>query len=654
MNNPGYAFVLGALVAAAFGAVVGLSAGRRYSRDAMSWAVRGALGFFFAMLAANLSMVYALVTHDFSVKYVTQVGSLQTPLVYTIVSLWSALEGSILLWGVVLGAYVAAFAWLHRHSTQRFMPYAIGIMLCVGVFFALLIAGPANPFTIVSPAPLDGPGPNPLLQNHVLMIIHPPMLYCGYVGMTVPFGVCAGALLAGEINDAFMVPLRRWTMIAWTFLSVGITLGAWWAYAVLGWGGYWSWDPVENASFLPWLTATAFIHATVIQERRRLLKAWTLSLALVTFILTLLGTFMTRSGVFNSVHSFTQSEIGPTLLVFLVVVLVFSLLLLSLRSHLLTGTGEVRSLASRDSAFYVNNLLFVALTFTVLIGTLYPLIAEAVRDVKVSVGQPYFNAFAAPLGVAILFLMGIGPALPWGRADARVALAQLFWPVLAGATTVVICFTFALRGFWPLTTFGLAMFVFITTLREIFTPVVQRMKTRKESLGVAVLEVVGKSRRRTGGYIVHLGFVLVFVAIAASQNYVTHAQATLNEGQSVALGPYQISLTGMRSGHEPRRDFVGAELSITGPSGTHILTPRLNYYERSTDPIGSPAVWSLPHEDVYLSLLAYAPDKKSATLNAWIFPLVGWIWLVIPFVAFGTLIAIWPQRRARVEVEATA
>src|SRR5262252_7496248 len=343
----------------------------------LAWVRRAVVGFFVCMVAANLLMVFALLTHDFSVKYVAHVGSRSTPTVFTVVSLWSALEGSILFWGAILGAYVLAFSVAFRKEQSRYVSLALGMMLAVGVFFAFLIAGPANPWTHLSPAPADGPGPNPLLQNHILMVIHPPMLYCGYVGMVVPFGIATAALLGGELGQAWTSSLRRWTMIPWTFLSVGIILGSWWAYAVLGWGGYWAWDPVENASFLPWLTATAFIHSTMVHERRRVLKLWTLSLVLGTFLLVILGTFMTRSGVFNSVHSFTQSDIGPTFLVFIALLIGVSTVLLALRSHLLTSDGRIQSLASRDAAFFLNNLLFVALTFTVLIGTLYPLIAEA-------------------------------------------------------------------------------------------------------------------------------------------------------------------------------------------------------------------------------------------------------------------------------------
>lgn len=643
--NIGFSLVLGAALAAGFGSVVGFASGRRPTDLGRRFLVGAALLYACSMFMANASMVYALVTHDFSVKYVAQVGSRATPLVFTIVSLWSALEGSILFWGLILGAFVGAFAWIHRFDRARFVDYGLGVMLAVGAFFAFIIAGPANPFAVMSPIPMDGPGPNPLLQNHVLMIIHPPMLYLGYVGMTVPFGVAAGALLAGDIDESWMRPLRRWTLVAWAFLSIGITLGAWWAYAVLGWGGYWSWDPVENASFLPWLTATAFIHATIVHERRRLLKAWTLSLALVTFILTQLGTFMTRSGVFNSVHSFTQSDIGPLFLGFIVVVLSFCVVLLALRSHLLESESRLAATVSRDTAFFLNNLVFVALTFTVLIGTLYPLIAEALRGVKVSVGEPYFNSFAVPLGVAMLFLMGLGPSLPWGAAGWSVVKKQLLVPVMGAITALVVALGQDLSGVWPLLTFSMAGFVFAVTLREMFHPAWVRSKSKGENFGRAFLFTLQTSRRRVGGYIVHLGVVVAFVAIAASSSYATHTQATLSVGESFVVQNYRVELLGTERGKEPHREFLAAKLRVQGQSGEpELLNPRINFYERSTDPIGTPAVWSLPQGDVYLSLLAYSKENNTATLNAWFFPLVGWLWMLIPLFAIGTLIAIWPQR----------
>ncbi|HEY0097027.1 MAG TPA: cytochrome c biogenesis protein CcsA, partial [Archangium sp.] len=428
----GYGLVLGGLAFASFGALVGLVGGMRRDDAAFPWVMRCVFGFFACMLGANLVMEYALLTNDFSVQYVAQVGSRATPTVFKIVSLWSALEGSILFWGLIMGSFVLAFALVHRREHARYMSLALGTMLAVGVFFTFLIAGPANPFHAMSPVPMDGPGPNALLQNHYLMIIHPPMLYLGYVGMTVPFGIGVAALLRGEMGDAWMAPLRRWTLVAWLFLSVGIILGSWWAYAVLGWGGYWAWDPVENASFLPWLTSTAFMHSTMVHERKKMLKLWTLALALGSFVLTILGTFMTRSGIFNSVHSFTQSDIGPTFLVFIALLLFVSIALLSTRGHLLVAESSINSVLSRETSILVNNLVFVAITFTVLLGTLYPLISEAVRGVRVSVGEPYFNKMAVPGGLMVLFLMGVGPMLPWGVSDPKTVRERFWLPAAVG------------------------------------------------------------------------------------------------------------------------------------------------------------------------------------------------------------------------------
>jgi cytochrome c-type biogenesis protein CcmF len=644
----GYGLILAGLAFAAFGAIVGLTAGLRRSTASLPWVMRCVWGFFLCMLGSNLVMVEALVTHDFSVKYVAQVGSRATPLLYTVVSLWSALEGSILFWGVIMGTYVLAFALVSRREEPRHLSLALGTMLAVGVFFAFLIAGPANPWGAVSPVPPDGPGPNPLLQNHFLMVIHPPMLYLGYVGMTVPFGVAVAALLGGELRESWMAPLRRWTLIAWVFLSIGIILGSWWAYAVLGWGGYWAWDPVENASFLPWLTATAFIHSTMVQERKRMLKLWTISLALASFVLTILGTFMTRSGIFNSVHSFTQSDIGPTFLAFIALLLVVCIALLAARGHLLVAEGQLKSLASREGSILVNNLVFVAITFTVLIGTLYPLISEAVRGVRVSVGEPYFNKMAVPGGIAVLFLMGVGPMLPWGSSDGATVRRQFVVPSLVGLAVVIACYAAGLRGFYPLLTFGLAGFVTLITLRELALPVRVRMRERKEGVVSAVLGSATKARRRFGGYIVHLAIVLIIVAVAASSSYVTHATATVREGESFAIGPYSVKYLGLTSGQEPHRTFVATRLEVSKHGGSpEPLAPRMNYYERMTDPVGSPAVRDRPDEDLYVSLLAFSEGGASASFNAWIFPLVGWIWWSIPLLVLGSLISLWPARRPR-------
>src|SRR5881396_2925191 len=394
--------ILASVFVSAAGSIIAFSAGRKNAADGLRVAQRFAYGFAVLMALATLVMEYALLSHDFSVGYVAHVGSREVPTWVTIVSLWSSLEGSILFWGLVLGAYIAGATWLTRDRYPEYMPYAIGTWLACATFFSFLIAGPANPFVSV-PAAADGPGPNPLLQNHMLMIIHPPFLYLGYVGMTIPFGFACAALLRGRLGHSFLRPLRSSLLLAWIFLTIAIMLGGWWAYEVLGWGGYWAWDPVENASLLPWLTATAALHSAVVMERRGILKGWTVTLVQASFLLTILGTFMTRSGVFNSVHSFTQSSIGPTILIFLAATLLYSVVLLAVRINSLESDGHIDSPVSREGMFLVNNLLFVLLTFTVLIGTIFPLIVETFKGRQMSVGRPYFDSMVVPVGTALLF-----------------------------------------------------------------------------------------------------------------------------------------------------------------------------------------------------------------------------------------------------------
>lgn len=653
MNSTlGYGLVLSGLMCAAFAAVVGLVTGLARREGALVWVQRAMYGFGVSMIASNLVMVKALVEHDFSVKYVAQVGSRATPTIFTIVSLWSALEGSILFWGAIMAGFLLAFTWIYRREHGAYMQLSLGVMAAVATFFAFLIAGPANPWTALPNPPMDGPGPNPLLQNHVLMIIHPPMLYLGYVGMTVPFGIAAGALLRGKLGDAWMVALRRWTLVPWLFLSIGIILGGWWAYAVLGWGGYWAWDPVENASLMPWLTATAFLHSTMVFERKKSLKLWTLALALGGFVLTIIGTFMTRSGVFNSVHSFTQSAIGPTFLVFIAVLLVFSVLLLAARGHLLVAESHLETVVSREGSMLLNNLVFAALTFVVLLGTIYPLATEALFNKKITVGEPYFNQMALPLGLALLFLMGVGPMLPWGSADQKVLRSQVMIPAAIGLAVAAACAAAGFRGLMPLSAFGLGGFAAATTLRELFLPARQRMAEQKEDLMTAVFRSATRARRRFGGYVVHLGIICIVVAIAASSAYKIHSTGTLKPGEALALGDYSVRFDGLTSGREPHREWLAANITVLGPNGAEVPrhgteAPRMNYYERSTDPIGSPMVSSMVFRDVYVSLLAFETKTGTASFNAWVFPLVGWIWYSIPILVLGTLIALWPQRKER-------
>jgi cytochrome c-type biogenesis protein CcmF len=641
----GRSLVLLSLLAASAGMVLALAAGLRRNAAALAWARRLSYVFALGMLGANLAMEVALLAHDFSVQYVAQVGSRSTPTWVTIVSLWSALEGSILFWGVVLGGYVSWATWWMKDRHPEAAPWITAVLLLCGVFFAFLIAGPAHPFAVVPNPPMDGPGPNALLQNHILMVLHPPMLYLGYVGMTVPFSIACGALIAGRLGPDLLRSLRISLLFPWTFLTIGIVLGGWWAYEVLGWGGYWAWDPVENASLLPWLTATAALHSILVVERKGILKGWTLTLVLSTFLLTILGTFMTRSGVFNSVHSFTQSDIGPTFLVFLGMGLVASLVLLSTGIGRLESEGRIRDPKSREAAFLVNNLIFVMLTLTVLLGTVFPLIVEAVQGRQISVGEPYFNQMSVPLGVALLFLMGIGPALPWGRATGKQALASLLPPTAGGVLVVVLGFVFGARSPWLLLTLFAGGYALYVTFAEMLLPLLKKARAGEAGHGVRLL--FGKGRRRFGSYVAHLGVVLVLVAVGVSSTGRQTLDVSLGKGESARLGPYTLTYVGSHLEREPHRVSTVALVRVEREGkSVAILEPRLNQYPSMREAVGTPAVHSTPKEDVYLSLMSLSDGGERMGMRAFRNPMVIWIWLGAGVIVLGSGLVLWPSRRS--------
>lgn len=595
---------------------------------------------------ANVAMVYALVTHDFSIDYVAQVGSRSVPLWVSIVSLWSALEGSILFWGFVLAAYTALATWLTKDRLGSMGTYATATMLGVSVFFYLLLVGPANPFGPVSPVPLDGPGPNPLLQNHILMVVHPPLLYLGYVGMTVPFAFAVGAMLAGKLDDVWIRETRRWTVTAWMFLSLAIMAGMWWSYEVLGWGGYWAWDPVENASFMPWLTATAFLHSVMVQERRGMLRMWNLTLITSTFLLTILGTFLTRSGVISSVHAFSEGPIGAYFLGFISVLLIFSLVLLTGRSSDLKSEARLDAPISRETAFLVNNLVFTVFTFTVLLGTLFPLAAEAVRGVKVSVGAPFFNRMTVPLCAMLLFLVGVGPVLPWRAADMQQLRKKLLVPGAAFLLAIGVALAVGTRPIYSLLAFGFAAFALVCNLEEYVVGVRARRRAHGENVLVATGRLFASNNRRYGGYLAHIGLILVAVGITASSTFRNEREATLRPGETFVAGKYTIRFDELWARDEPRRFSVGAEVSVfVADRQVGTLHPKLNYYRGRDEPVPTPAVRSRTDRDLYLNLLAFQRDGSNATFTILVEPMVIWIWIGGVVVALGALLGVLPMRK---------
>lgn len=642
----GRLLILASVGLACSGAVVAFAAGKRNDLAGLKLSRTLAKAFSWALILANLVMVKALLERDFTVGYVDQVGSHDVPNYIAVVSLWSALEGSILFWGFVMGGFILWFLRSVKDQHNDLEPYTIGSILVIGAFFGFLIAGPANPFHTVEPKAFHV-GPNPLLQNHYLMIVHPPMLYLGYVGMMIPFSMGVAALLRGRLGPAWMRAMRRFMLMPWGFLTAGIVLGGWWAYEVLGWGGYWAWDPVENASFLPWLSATAFLHAAQLQERRGILKGWTIVLLLTTFALTILGTFMTRSGVFNSVHSFTQSPIGPTFLVFLAVVLAVSVVLLSLRMHLMEPDGEFKSPVSRDAMFVLNNLFFVAFTFVVLIGTVFPLLAEAIRGVKISVGEPYFNMLSVPIGVAIVFLMGVGPALPWGRATPREVQRALTGPAIGGLLACIVPIVANWHTMWVLLTWYVSGFAATVALRDLWTPVLAIKRRKELPLGAAAAEAFKRGRRRMGGQIVHLGVCVMAVSIATSGSFQATQELVLDVGQSAEVEGYTLRFDGAKRYKEPHRSVVAAKIAVL-QDGKQLTTlePRMNRYTGQMAPIGTPAVHSRVGEDLYLSVMQVDDQDQYVGLRIFVNPLVTWLWVATAIMVLGCGIALWPSRKS--------
>ncbi|MDQ6681925.1 MAG: heme lyase CcmF/NrfE family subunit [Chloroflexota bacterium] len=596
---------------------------------------------------ASIAMVVSLLTHDFSISYVARNNATTTPPFYSIISLWAALEGSILFWTLLATGYASLVLWRYRARHPVLMPWVGATLAAIGMFLFAVMTWPGNPFTRMTPIPAEGNGPNALLQNHPFMGLHPPLLYLGYTGLAIPFAFGIAALVTRRNDEAWLGIVRRWTMVPWIFLTLGIVAGGWWSYEVLGWGGYWGWDPVENAALLPWLTATAFIHSSMVAERRGSLRIWSSVLVIATFVLTILGTFLTRSGVVASVHSFTASAIGPWFLGAILVALGVSLALLVWRLPDLAGGGRPAELLSRDSAFLFNNVLFLGLTFAVLFGTLLPLGIEAFGGGKISVGAPWFNRVNAPIFVALLFLMGVGPALPWGRASWATLRERFAIPLLVAVAALAVAFGLGMRMPAPLATLGLAIFVGGILLDELVSGARARARVRREAPPVAAWRLATRNRRRYGGYAVHCGVLVMAVAVAVSATLSSETTTTLRPGQSVDLRGYRLTYDRLAVGplrDDPRVLETRAELRYTGTQQGALATAS-RQYPNSVTPIATPAVRTSLGEDLYVTLLAADPASGSVTLHVLVNPLVVWIWIGGGVVALGAIFAIWPDRR---------
>jgi cytochrome c-type biogenesis protein CcmF len=600
-------------------------------------------------LLATVAMEHALVTHDFSIVFVAENNSKVTPLLYSLTGLWSALAGSILLWGLILTILTSVFVWRYRRLvTDQVIRWATLVLYVVTAFFFGMMVGPANPF-VTTPDVTAGLGPNSLLQDNPLVAIHPPLLYIGFVGFTVPFAFAIGMLATGRISDRWQIECRRWTLFSFTSLSVGIVLGAWWSYQVLGWGGFWGWDPVENAALLPWLCGTAYLHSVLVQERRGLLRVWNLSLSVATFALTILGTFLTRSGVINSVHAFSESTVGPILISFFFVVVVVGFGLIAWRGDRLRSPGGIDAPLGREGAFLLNNLLFVGFAFVVLLGTLYPLLYEAVTQQQVNVGAPFFNTIAIPFGLSLLFLMAVAPALSWRKINGSVLWHRLSIPAWVGVLTVVLCVIFGRRGFAPLVGFGLGAFAAATAVRALVLSV---RATRGHHVGWW-RGIVG---RTNGGMVVHLGVIVLAVGVIAATAYRQQTELTLAQGQTVTYDGHTFEFIGLKTVTTPSKTSDEALVKVDG--GT--FTPATTNFGGALATVGTPAIDSGAFGDVYLtfdevgglgttsggSIVPNLP-AGSVVIGVVIEPLVAWLWTGGLLIGLGGLLALIPGSRRR-------
>jgi cytochrome c-type biogenesis protein CcmF len=619
-------------------------------RQSSPWAASArttVLGVFLLVTVGVAILEWALLTDDFSFRYVGLNSSRGTPLLYKASALWGALEGSLLLWEWLLAGFSAWVVFLYRTRHPVLLPHVTGVLLGVSTFFLGLMIFFGNPFELLNPIPADGRGLNPLLENPG-MAFHPPALYLGYVGFTIPYAFAMAALLTGKLDAEWIVTTRRWTLTAWYFLSLGILFGAWWSYQVLGWGGYWAWDPVENASFLPWLTGTAFLHSVMIQERRGMLKVWNLSLVILTFALTLFGTFLTRSGILSSVHAFAGSPgIGTSFLAFIALVLLISFGLLAMRSDRLKSPAELDSLVSREAAFVLNNVILLAATFSVFFGTIYPLLSEALRGVKASVGAPYFNRVNFPILLVLLLLMGVGPLIAWRRASADNLRRNFLAPALAALGTGLLVPLLGFRNPQVVLILVLSAFVVAAVVLDLVRGVRARRATDGGPLK-ALRALMARNRRRYGGFIVHLGVVVIFIGIAGSAGYGQQVEQILARGESLHVGRYRVQFEGFSAAEESNHFRVtGAFTLFNDNEQVARLEPAKLFYPRDQQPIAKVAIRSTWRDDFYLILGDFAKDGSNATVKVLVNPLLGWIWWGGGIVTLGTLYALLPDRRRK-------
>ena len=636
MSDLGTIALMIALAACLYGTVVPHLGVRTNNWNLIRSAQNASIISFFLIAVASGVLIHALVVSDFSIFYVWRNSSVDMPMFFKVTAFWGGLEGSLLFWILVQSFFAMVVAFRYQYSNREIIPYVIATLNGILCFLLVLLLGWSNPLDLQATIPAEGRGLNPLLQ-HIAMVVHPPALYLGFIGFSVPFAFAIAGMIRGKLDNEWVLTTRRWTLVSWYFLSMGLILGGQWAYEELGWGGFWAWDPVENAAFMPWLTGTAFLHSVMIQEKRNMLKIWNVVLIIITYGLTIIGTFLTRSGVVNSVHSFTQSEIGPAFLVFLAVVLVVGFALLFRRIQMLESEHKMEAVLCRENAFLAQNVIFVGMAFTVLLGTTFPLLAEAIRGTKLSIQAPFFNTIMAPMGYVLFFLMGIGTVIAW-RKSSKESLRRNFQnPMITATVGTIILAVFIPFHLEAFTIFWIAIFVTVTILIEVGKAAHVKGKQLQAGPLVGLIHVFQRNQRRYGGLVIHLGVVLMFLGFAGTF-FSEERDLTLEREEMVPLNAYYLKFTGVEEFQVRNATHRAAIIEVYDQDKQllEVMKPAKSFYPTQPQPLTEIALRREFLKDLYLIFSSESgADSELVTIKTYVNPLVGWAWMALPVFTLG-------------------
>jgi len=646
MTSIGYVALALALAISIYTAVASILGVRRQSLKLAESARKGVVATAALVTLASAILIYLLLTHDFQVQYVYEHVSTYQPTIYTLSAFWAGQEGSLLLWLWLLTIFSVLIARREEGWSQELKPYALAVLAFCQAFFALLLILASNPFATYPTRPSEGFGLNPLLENF-WMIIHPPVVFIGYAAYTVPFAFAIAALITGKLGKEWIRGIRRWNLFAWLFLGLGIIMGAWWSYLELGWGGYWGWDPVENSSLIPWLVGTAFLHSAMTQERRGMFKVWNIVLIVLTFVLCVFATFVTRSGIIQSVHAFGLSVVGYYFLVFLVIALALPFALIIYRHRELTSEEKLGALLSRETGFLLNNLLFGGLALAVFIGTVFPTISEIMRGTQVALGASFFERVSAPLSLALVVLIGICPLLGWRQTSSGRLLRNLLYPGIVALVVGVVIFVMGVKEPFALLSFTVCAFVASSILWEFLRGTIARRRSIGEDYLLAFRRLMAKNRRRYGGYLVHLSMVIITMGVVGSSIYQTEYQVTLAEGETVTVKDYTLEHEGFWVENSPAKHRFATPLGVyRGDRRIATLVPEKNFHWNVEQWVTEVAIRTSLKEDFYVILAGFAEDG-SATFQILINPLVVWLWIGGGLLLLGTTVALWPEAKGR-------